>query len=310
MEVIEVTEREVEIIEVIERGPAGPQGAAGTGLETLTTQGDTLYRGPSTGERLPIGSAGQVLKVVNGLPAWANESGAVTSVNGLTGAVTVAIPSASSSTPQPSGPAAVGSATAYARSDHRHPHYTGIDEDADGLTQQNPQIITVAQSDLPCRIVLFQSNAITWTRVVLPYMSNIEQGNFDTFAARQVDAVVAIRVNGSEAGSSCQLRVVVGDGAVYPASGYDEIEFDRDYIFRWNGNRWDMDIASNNDTISREIFRPAYGCTLAGFVSAPATPTSPGVAGQLAWGYDDGAQRLYICVSNNVWRRTTISTWT
>lgn len=60
-------------------GPAGPAGPAGTGLETLTTQGDTLYRGATTGERLPIGSAGQVLKVVNGLPAWANESGAVES---------------------------------------------------------------------------------------------------------------------------------------------------------------------------------------------------------------------------------------
>jgi hypothetical protein len=68
-------------------GPAGPAGPAGTGLETLTTQGDTLYRGASTGERLPIGNAGQVLKVVNGLPAWAAESGSVTSVNGETGSV-------------------------------------------------------------------------------------------------------------------------------------------------------------------------------------------------------------------------------
>jgi hypothetical protein len=70
-------------------GPAGPAGPAGTGLETLTTQGDTLYRGASTGERLPIGNAGQVLKVVNGLPAWAAESGAVTNVNGRTGSVVV-----------------------------------------------------------------------------------------------------------------------------------------------------------------------------------------------------------------------------
>jgi hypothetical protein len=68
-------------------GPQGPAGPAGTGLETLTAPGDTLYQGASTGERLPIGSAGQVLKVVNGFPAWGNESGAVTSVNGETGAV-------------------------------------------------------------------------------------------------------------------------------------------------------------------------------------------------------------------------------
>jgi hypothetical protein len=70
-------------------GPAGPAGPAGTGLETLTAPGDTLYQGQSTGERLPIGSSGQVLKVVGGFPAWAAESGAVTSVNGRTGAVEV-----------------------------------------------------------------------------------------------------------------------------------------------------------------------------------------------------------------------------
>ena len=68
-------------------GPVGPAGPAGAGLEALQVQGDTFYRGASTGERLPIGSAGQVLKVVNGLPAWSNESGAVTSVNGQTGSV-------------------------------------------------------------------------------------------------------------------------------------------------------------------------------------------------------------------------------
>ena len=75
MEVIEVTEREVEIIEVIERGPAGP---AGAGLSTLTTQGDTLYQGATTGQRLPIGTAGQVLRVNSGAtaPEWATISSA------------------------------------------------------------------------------------------------------------------------------------------------------------------------------------------------------------------------------------------
>jgi hypothetical protein len=68
-------------------GPAGPAGPAGTGLETLTDPGDTLYRGASTGERLPIGSSGQVLKVVSGFPSWATES--VTNVNGRTGSVVV-----------------------------------------------------------------------------------------------------------------------------------------------------------------------------------------------------------------------------
>jgi hypothetical protein len=84
-----------EVIKVIEQGPQGPVGPKGdpgdvAGLP-LTTTGDTLYRANSTtNARLPIGTNGQVLKVANGIPAWANESGAVTSVNGQTGAVTVA----------------------------------------------------------------------------------------------------------------------------------------------------------------------------------------------------------------------------
>lgn len=83
------TATSTDVVKVIERGPQGPAGPAGTGLETLTTQGDLLYRGATVGERLPIGTSGQVLKVSNGLPAWANESGAVTSVNGETGAVVI-----------------------------------------------------------------------------------------------------------------------------------------------------------------------------------------------------------------------------
>ena len=71
-------------------GPQGPQGVPGTGLEVLTTQGDILYQGASTGQRLAIGTSGQILRVANGIPSWGNESGAVTSVNGATGAVTVA----------------------------------------------------------------------------------------------------------------------------------------------------------------------------------------------------------------------------
>ena len=85
-EVIEITEREIEIIEVIERGPAGP---AGAGLSTLTTQGDTLYQGATTGQRLPIGTAGQVLKVNSGAtaPEWGTISTAPSGAAGgdLTG---------------------------------------------------------------------------------------------------------------------------------------------------------------------------------------------------------------------------------
>ena len=87
--IIETTSQEV--IEVGTPGPQGPAGAAGTGLETLTTRGDTLYRGTTTGERLPIGTAGQILKVsAGGIPEWgAAPASGVSSVNGETGAVTL-----------------------------------------------------------------------------------------------------------------------------------------------------------------------------------------------------------------------------
>jgi hypothetical protein len=78
--------------EVIEVGVPGPVGPAGTGLETLTAPGDTLYRGQTTGERLPIGSAGQILRVNSGgtAPEWgAAPASGVSSVNGRTGAVQV-----------------------------------------------------------------------------------------------------------------------------------------------------------------------------------------------------------------------------
>lgn len=61
-----------EVIKVVEAGPQGPQGPAGSGLGTLTTQGDTLYRGASDAARLPIGTPGQILKVNSGgtAPEW------------------------------------------------------------------------------------------------------------------------------------------------------------------------------------------------------------------------------------------------
>jgi hypothetical protein len=67
-------------------GPAGP---AGTGIETLTSKGDLLYRDTSVAARLPIGTSGQILKVSSGgIPEWgAAPASGVSSVNGETGSV-------------------------------------------------------------------------------------------------------------------------------------------------------------------------------------------------------------------------------
>ena len=48
---------------------------AGGGGSPTTTLGDLIRRGASADERLPIGSAGQVLTVVSGEPAWAAATG-------------------------------------------------------------------------------------------------------------------------------------------------------------------------------------------------------------------------------------------
>ena len=78
-EIIEVTKNGSTVVEVIERGPIGPigpEGPAGAGFEALTTEGDTLYRGVTVSQRLPIGTAGQVLRVNSGVtaPEWATIS--------------------------------------------------------------------------------------------------------------------------------------------------------------------------------------------------------------------------------------------
>jgi hypothetical protein len=45
--------------------------APGGGSDPTTTEGDLIYRGPVSVTRLGIGSAGDVLQVVGGVPAWA-----------------------------------------------------------------------------------------------------------------------------------------------------------------------------------------------------------------------------------------------
>lgn len=88
IEIVQGTATTIEIAGL--QGPQGPQGATGSGLGTLTTQGDTLYQGASAAQRLPIGTAGQILKVNAGgtAPEWgAAPASGVSSVNTLSGDV-------------------------------------------------------------------------------------------------------------------------------------------------------------------------------------------------------------------------------
>lgn len=56
--VIKVIQYPATVVRVI---TAGPQGPAGTGLDTLTTKGDTLGHNGTTAVRVPVGTNGQVL---------------------------------------------------------------------------------------------------------------------------------------------------------------------------------------------------------------------------------------------------------
>jgi hypothetical protein len=82
--------------------------SGGGGESILTNQGDTLYRGPLVNERLPIGTAGQILKVnsTSTAPEWgAAPATGVTSVTG-----TAPIASSGGATPAISISAATTSA--------------------------------------------------------------------------------------------------------------------------------------------------------------------------------------------------------
>jgi hypothetical protein len=262
-------------------GPAGPAGPAGTGLETLTTQGDTLYRGASTGERLPIGNAGQVLKVVNGLPAWAAESGAVTSVNSKTGAVSL-----------------TGSDIPVTR----------VFADVTSTNSQLPTQVSTSQylvgGSLNVAVILQGTQSSSYADVFLPLLNNQSVGR------------VTVRYTfEEEVFDLAYLRVTTTDGEggipVYPASGYDEVETDQDFTFVWNGTRWTMEPRQAKTGSANAIGIPNHAGTVLVHrgTAKPTTPTSTGSFGQLAWGYDDGAERLYICVANNTWRRVPITTW-
>jgi hypothetical protein len=246
-------------------GPAGPAGPAGTGLETLTDPGDTLYQGASTGERLPIGSSGQVLKVVGGFPAWAAESGATT-------VLYFEVSSTNSASP-----------------------------DTLNLTS------TITNGNISAVVIVQPAAETSFAQVFLPELATEAFGE-----------VIIRRVLFEGESYVSSLKVTLtdqGQTAIYPSSGgYDELEAVENYLFRWNGARWVMELrAAGNTTVNHEILLPDHAGILPAwrqYLTGPATPTSPGARGQLAFGYDDGQERLYICVATDTWRRVPISTWT
>ena len=170
-----------------------------------------------------------------------------------------AIPAASTENPPPSGAVATGTSATFARADHRHAHYTPIYQDVTG-TQGSPTSIQVTSSQQPAIVYLTYEGSNQFALVGLDAPPN------------NVDATVIIRAFSEDGGEVPRLRVVdnrqQGLPPIYPASGvYDEIFFDTDYVFRFNGHRWDMEFRSQGAPDSYgsayEILRPNQGGTLA-----------------------------------------------
>jgi hypothetical protein len=134
-------------------------GTSGGGGETvLTTQGDTLYRGALVNERLPIGTAGQILKVnsTSTAPEWgAAPATGVTSVTG-----TAPIASSGGATPAISISAATTSAAgsmssadktkldgiATSANNYTHPNHSGdVTSSGDGATTIANDAVTNAK---------------------------------------------------------------------------------------------------------------------------------------------------------------------
>lgn len=185
---------------------------------------------------------------------------------------------------------------------------TFVEDEITSTNSASPTVISlasyysVANKGLRVRVMLEATVSGSYGAVRLPELSSNETG------------FVTVRL--STGGNVGQIKVTLNDQAqtpIYPASGYDEIATDTDYTFRWIGDRWEMDILPNESaTTAHALGKPNHSGFLAAFRSygsPPATPTSTGSRGQLAFGYDDGAERLYICVADNVWRRVPIATW-
>jgi hypothetical protein len=280
--IIETTSAEV--IEVGVPGPQGPAGAAGTGLETLTTQGDTLYRGEATGERLPIGTTGQVLKVsAQGIPAWANESGAVTSVNGATGAVQIAVPSASSTTPAALGTAAVGSASTFARADHIHAMPSAAD-------------VGALQSAVSIEEYIFDEFTET-----LPARRNAQWQI--TFIVSGQTRTLNFPSSGVQVGDRLRVALTVPSGTTLnvrkpnPGSGSSvtiaTVSAGTRFVYG----------AQVTQIVGGTPSWTSYGELAAAVGASPLTSTSEGTVGQFS--FSDNF--MYVCIADNTWRRVPIA---
>ena len=319
--IIETTSQEVVEIGVV--GPQGPRGSDGAGLTTLTTAGDLLYRNATEPTRLPVGSNGQVLKVSGGLPSWANESGAVTSVNGATGAVVLDAGDVGAAWPlTQSSQVVVGNILLSAGRNRRIGLQTfGVtatvdlpyagNQDGDRITlvadfgaATTLTIRTAVQMSGGSPIAYSTLGALTQSAQSLSFVSSgsnswslmaVDTHNHDSAYPLVSNAVQEYNVNGvllpnGDSGSGVQLT---RNTDTPQAPDGSERTFNAEQLIyrRVSGT------AQRLDTY--------LGVKLEWQPVAPTTKTSTGSTGQIA--YAD--PYFYICVGVNTWRRVPVAAW-
>jgi hypothetical protein len=111
----------------------------------------------------------------------------------------------------------------------------------------------IVGGNLHALVVLLGASATTATKVILPALGAAATGK------------VTVRVNEFEDPSDDFVQIVLDDDtAIFPASGYTEMDPGEEFTFRWNNGRWDMDLRPNPfATTAVSIFKPNASGTLA-----------------------------------------------
>jgi len=254
------TASSTEVIQIAVPGPQGPKGDKGdpgdvAGLP-LTTLGDGLYRGPSQNERLPIGSAGQILKVsAGGIPEWGEAPATgVTSVSG-----TAPIVSSGGATPAISISAATTSADGSMSSADKiklngiatgaevnvQANWTEASSASDAFIQNKPTLGTASTKDAPAtgnasstQVVLGNDTRLSDSRTPSSTLAHaashaaagsdpVFNQNLNTTDSPQFNQITASQFNGADtsgydnSGSLTMLGALSGPAGSINTNGAD-----------------------------------------------------------------------------------------
>jgi hypothetical protein len=180
-------------------------------------------------------------------------AGAVESVNGQTGVVVLA--AADVGAAATSHTHAASDITSGVLDFDRIQQVVTIESDGTSGTPTEVDLTTnIVGGNLHALVLILGASATTATKVILPTLGEAATGK------------VTVRVNAFEDPSEYFVKIVLDDDtAIFPATGYTEMDPDEELTFRWNDGRWDMDLRPNPSatTAAFSIFKPNSSGTLA-----------------------------------------------